>query len=114
MGKKKQRNMLLVPFIRALRRDDWKLRYDTVAGGGRCVEFFKFYGQREVQVQLHDDGLFRATHMLYSDRAKRRGRMSTSPTTFHTPGGMWCAIKIELERTDHPPITASRADRESV
>lgn len=99
---RRERNMILAPFIRVLRKEGWERRYDSVAGGGRCVEFFKFFGRREVQVQLHDDGLFRATHMLYSDAAKRLGTMSTSPTIFRCIPGMWQAVKHERTRTDHP------------
>ena len=102
------RNMLLAPFIKALNAKDWKLRYDSVAGGGRTVEFFKFFGRREVIVQLHDDGLFRATHMLYSDHELRRGRMSTPPTIFKSIDGMWLAVLRERERKDHPPIPVVR------
>lgn len=95
--------MTMVPFFRALRSEGWTLRYDSVAGGCRTVEFYKFFGQREVQVQLWASGRHRATHMLYSDRAKRRGRMSTSPTTFMDVPAMWEAVRHERQRTDHPP-----------
>ena len=99
------RNMLLAPFIGSLNADGgWIKRYDSRSRhNGRVVEFFKFYGPREVQVQLWDSGLFRATHMLYSDKAKRRGRMSTSPTEFKTVVTMWSAIEHERTRKDHPP-----------
>lgn len=99
-----KRNMLLAPFIRALKAEGWKQRYDSRSRrNGRIVEFFKFFGQREVQVQLWDDGLFRATHMLYKDKAKRRGEMNTSPTLFHDVTSMWRAAEYETRRP-HPLV----------
>ena len=101
MGK---RNMVLAPFIRALRAAGWQLRYDTRSKiNGRIAEYHHFFGRRDVQVQLWEDGMFRATHMLYSDAAKQRGRMSTSPTMFKTVPEMWLAVEKERTRKDHPP-----------
>lgn len=97
------RNMRCAPFIAALREADWKLRYDSKAGGVRTVEFYKFFGQREVNVQLWGDGKHRASNMIYSDRAKRSGRASTNPTEFQSIDGMWQAIMAERFRSDHPP-----------
>jgi len=101
MGK---RDMQLAPFIRALNAKGWKQRYDSRSRhNGRVVEFFKFFGQREVQVQLWDDGTRRATHMLYSDKAKRLGRMTTTPTHFRDVTSMWEAVRIERSRMDQKP-----------
>lgn len=98
-----KRNMLLAPFIRSLRTAGWTLRYDSRSKhNGRIAEYHKFFGRRDVQVQLWDDGTFRATHMLYSDTARRRGRMSTAPTYFKTLPEMWTSVDHERTRKDHP------------
>lgn len=104
----KKRNMLLAPFIQALRTEGWTQRYDSKGGGCRTVEFYKFFGQREVQVQLWGNGMHRATNMLYSDRAKTRGRMCTMPTSFMRDiKEMWNAVDWERRRKDHPPVTVA-------
>ena len=98
-----RRDMRCAKFIRELNRDGWTLDYDSRAGGCRTVQFSKFFGQRQVEVQLWEDGGHRATHMLYRDRAKRMGRMTTPPTNFRDIDGMWRAVKYERTRTDQKP-----------
>ena len=87
--------MNIRPFSTLLRKDGFTKEYDTVAGGGRTVQFCKTVGDRKVEVQLFDDGKHRTSHFL-------NGRMCTHPTPFETPEQMAYAIEIELTRTDHP------------
>lgn len=101
--------MSLRAFIGSLRRMGFTKDYDSRAGGVRCAQFSKFYGQRRVEVQLWGDGKHRATNMIYTDKKKRCGRMSTTPTEFNTVTGMAHAIVREQSREDHPPIEVRRA-----
>lgn len=106
-SKSRGRNMRLAPFIRSLRQAGWALRYDTAAGGGRTVEFHKFFGRRDIRVQLNNTGPHTASHMRYFDTARTRGIENTSPTPFETGPGMWIAVEHERTRKDHPPTTGT-------
>lgn len=58
--------------------------------------------KRKVEVQLWGKGQHRATNMLFSDKARTMGRMSTQPTYFCTAEEMCKAIDREIHRGDHP------------
>lgn len=79
-----------------LRGMGFTVAFDSMAGGGRTVQWFKIVRDRTVEVQLSDDGNHRASHFLGA-------RMSTPPIYFTTPDDMICAIANELMRTDHAP-----------
>lgn len=96
----------LRPFIMALRTLGFARDFDTKAGGGRIVQFKRAFGQRDVEVQLFDDGRHRASHMVFSDPKRYRGLMDTLPTEFSDGAGLLDAIICEATRTDNAKLAA--------
>lgn len=99
----------LRPFIMALRTLGFERDFDSRAGGARIVQFKRAFGQRDVEVQLFDDGRHRASHMVFSDPERFRGLMDTLPTDFSDGAGLLDAIICEASRPDNAKAAAQTA-----